>query len=197
MPRVPRLQCCRAAQVRPCQVPAEVLQKLAGKQRPPREDACYVAITERAGNVSMPRNSRPEDQAGRLPCQEAGGQSERSVAGHRFVPGCGGLQVFLNLADKRSGRLLCSRDVRKDCGAPPQPVYRATGRVSSSRPGNTGFPGKTAGEPPGAVISGGPRRSFRLRVPPRTSAACGRGPTRSARAGPGWHIWARRLPADG
>ncbi|MGP3726394.1 hypothetical protein SAMN05421763_1145 [[Luteovulum] sphaeroides subsp. megalophilum] len=32
-------------------VPAEVLQKLAGKQRPPREDACYVAITERAGNV--------------------------------------------------------------------------------------------------------------------------------------------------
>ncbi len=32
-------------------VPSELLQKLSSKQRPPREDACYVPITERAGNV--------------------------------------------------------------------------------------------------------------------------------------------------
>lgn len=32
-------------------VPADLLTKLQGKQRPPREDACYVPVTTRAGNI--------------------------------------------------------------------------------------------------------------------------------------------------
>lgn len=32
-------------------VPEELLRKLSGKQRPPREDACYLPVTSRAGNV--------------------------------------------------------------------------------------------------------------------------------------------------
>ncbi len=32
-------------------IPQSILQRLAGKQRPPREGACYVPISENAGNV--------------------------------------------------------------------------------------------------------------------------------------------------
>lgn len=32
-------------------VPPELLQALAGKQRLPKEGACYIALTERAGNI--------------------------------------------------------------------------------------------------------------------------------------------------
>lgn len=32
-------------------VPADLLKKLGGKQRLPQQEACYVAVTERAGNI--------------------------------------------------------------------------------------------------------------------------------------------------